>query len=147
MNKRIAFNKLNPAYIAGMRALDKAVAESGIDPWHQEMIKIRASYLNGCAYCVDKHTQDALKFGANARKIAVVAVWREAIHHFSNEECLILRLAEEITLIYKEGISEELYGQCVQTFGEDMTGNLISAAILINSWNRIGVGLKMEPAF
>jgi AhpD family alkylhydroperoxidase len=147
MNKRINFNNLNPAFIAGMQTLDRAVAESGIDPWYGELIKLRASYLNGCAYCVDKHTQDALKLGVSARKIAVLPAWREALSHFSNEECLILLLTEEVSMIHKVGISAEVYAQCIQNFGEKMTGNLIAAAILINAWNRIGISLKMEPIF
>jgi AhpD family alkylhydroperoxidase len=147
MNNRIAFNKLAPAFVAAMRSLDKAVEESGIDPWHHELIKIRASHINGCAYCVDMHTQDAQKLGVNPRKIAVVPVWREAHRHFSDQERLILRLAEEVTYIHNDGISDELYAECVQAFGEPMTGHLISAAILINAWNRVGVGLKMEPIF
>src|ERR1700744_1262792 len=99
MSKRIAYSKLDPAFMQGMYTLDKAVAASGIDPWHGELIKIRASYINGCAYCVDMHTQSALKLGVNPRKIAVVPVWREAASHFSPEEQLILRLTEEVSLI------------------------------------------------
>lgn len=147
MTKRMTFDKLNPAFIAGMQALDKSIAASGIDPWHGELIKLRASYINGCAYCVDKHTQDALKIGVTARKIAVLPVWREALRHFSKEECLILLLTEEVSMIHKVGISDELYAQCVQTFDEEMTANLIAAITVINAWNRIGVSLKLEPAF
>ena len=140
-------SKLSPAFRQGLANIDTLVSGSGIDPWHAEMIRIRASYANGCAYCVDEHTQDALKLGVPARKIAVVPVWREAVSHFSNEEQLILRLTEEITYIHKGGISDEVYDHCIQTFGEQLTGNLIAAAIVINAWNRIGIGVKMEPHF
>jgi AhpD family alkylhydroperoxidase len=147
MTQRIEFSSFNPAFIAGMHVLDKAVATSGIDPWYSELIKLRASHLNGCAYCVDKHTQDALKLGVDSRKISVIPVWREALRHFTDRECLILLLTEEVTLIHKVGISAQLYGQCIETFGESLTGNLIAAVILINAWNRIGISLKLEPSF
>ena len=145
MDNRIPITKLSAAFLAGMEVLDKAISETGINPWHIEMIKLRASYINGCAYCVVKHTQDALNLGVGHRKIAVIPVWREAMSHFTNEEHLILRLTEQVSYIHIEGIGDDLYAQCIQTFGEEMTGNLIGAAIHINSWNRIGVGLKMEP--
>lgn len=97
------------------------------------MIKISASHLNGCAFCLDKHTQDALALGIDARKINLVAVWKEAENHFSEEEQLILKVTEAITLIHKNGLSDELYLKCITVFGDTNTVKIIMAAIVINT--------------
>ena len=128
-----------------MDALDDLVENSSLQQWYKEMIRIRASYLNGCAYCVDSHTQDALKLGIDPRKVALVPVWREAKGIFDDNEQTILLLTEEISLIHQKGVSDEVYDQCIKTFGERQTAELIMTIITINAWNRIGVGLKLEP--
>lgn len=147
MNERILMGKAYPHGYQGVVALDQIIRQSGIDKWQQELIKIRASYINGCAYCVHQHTQDALKLGIDARKIALIPVWKEALNHFTPEEQLILSLTEEVTLIAQHGVSDELYANCINRFGEALTAQLIMAVVVINAWNRIGVGLKMQPVF
>ncbi|QHS59094.1 carboxymuconolactone decarboxylase family protein [Chitinophaga agri] len=127
--------------------LDKAINESGIDKWHHELIKISASLFNGCAFCVDKHTQDALELGIPGRKIMLIPVWLEATKHFSAEEQLILRLTKAVTFIHEHGIEDELYDSCKTTFGEAYTANLIVAATIINAWNRVGVSFQLQPKF
>ncbi len=139
--------KVYPQGYQALTALDKTIGQSGIDKWYRELIKIRASYINGCAYCVHQHTQDALALGVDPRKITLVPVWKEAHNHFTPEEQLIMQLTEEITLISQHGLSDELYANCVGKFGEALTAQLIMAVVVINAWNRIGVGLKMEPQF
>lgn len=145
MDKRLSMGKIYPDAYKAMDALDQLVGNSGIDPWHREMIKIRASYINGCAYCVDSDTQDALKTGINSRKISLVPVWRETGMVFSEAEQAILLLTEEITLIHQHGISNDVYMKCIVLFGERYTAELIMVVITINAWNRIGVGLNLEP--
>jgi AhpD family alkylhydroperoxidase len=145
MNRRFSMGKIYPEAYKAMDALDQLVAASGIDPWHREMIRIRTSYLNGCAYCADMHTQDALKLGINPRKVSLVPVWREAGTVFSEAEQAILLLTEEVTLIHQQGVSTEVYTTCIGLFGERHTAELIITIVTINSWNRIGVALKMEP--
>lgn len=134
-----------PQAYKAMDALDEVVANASLNPWYKEMIRIRASYLNGCAYCVDDHTQDALKLGIDQRKVTLVPVWREAENRFDENEQTILLLTEEISLIHQKGISNEVYDQCISRFGEVQTAELIMVAITINAWNRIGVGLKLQP--
>jgi AhpD family alkylhydroperoxidase len=137
--------KTYPEAYTAMDALDKLVAVAGIDPWHREMIRIRASYINGCAYCVDSHTGDASQLGVHPRKIALVPVWREAGTIFTEAEQVILLLTEEISLIHQKGISNEVYEKCVALFGERYLAELMMTAITINAWNRVGVGLNLEP--
>lgn len=147
MKIRIPIAKIYPKAFQALIALDQTIRESEIDKWHQELIKIRASQLNGCAYCLDKHAQDALALGINARKINVIATWREALSHFTDQEQLILQLTEEVTLISNHGLSDETFDKCIILFGEALTAELIFATTVINAWNRIGVGFKMEPSF
>ena len=145
MNNRLDIGKILPEAYKAMDMLDQLATSSGIEPWHIEMIRIRASHINGCAYCVDSHTQDAIKLDINQRKISLVAVWREAGNVFSEQEQLILLLTEEVSLIHQKGISDEVYNKSIKLFGEKQTAELIMLIITINAWNRIGVGLKMEP--
>jgi AhpD family alkylhydroperoxidase len=147
MSKRLNMGKVLPEAYQAMDVLDNLIANAGIKQWYKEMIRIRASYINGCAYCVDSHTQDALKLGINPRKIALVAVWQEAAGIFDDAEQTILLLTEEMSLIHQKGISNEVYDKCIQLFGEKQTAELIITIITINAWNRIGVGLKLKIAY
>lgn len=128
-----------------MKELDELIKKSGIPPLYLEMIKIRASQINGCAYCMDKHSGDAVKLGEDVRRLYVLSGWREAVDWFSEEEQILLRLTEEISLIGAQGISDATYDKALELFGEARLAYLIMAAVSINGWNRIGVGLKMQP--
>ena len=146
MNKRINFNNVQPAAYDAMDALDKFVENSSIDSLHREFIKIRASQINGCAYCVDSHSHDALKLGESLQKILLISAWREAKNIFSEEERLLFRMTEEITLIHQHGLSDETYQKAIQIFGEEKTAQIIMAIVTINAWNRIGVATELRPA-
>ena len=146
MSTRFKMKQVQPAAYVAMGALDKFVIASSIDPRHQELIKIRASQINGCAYCVHSHSHDARKLGETEERLYLVGVWREAKNAFTEEEQLILAITEEITLISQHGLSDELYNKAIALFGEEKTAQIIMAVIAINAWNRIGVSLKMEPA-
>lgn len=147
MDKRLSMGTVFPEAYAAMETLDTLIENASITQWHKEMIRIRASYLNGCAYCVDSHTQDALKIDINPRKVALVATWRETGEIFDEQERTILLLTEEVSLIHRKGINNNTYNKCVELFGEKQTAELIMAIITINAWNRIGVGLKLHPKF
>jgi AhpD family alkylhydroperoxidase len=137
--------QVQPDSYKAMNALDQYVHASAVEPRLQELIRIRASQINGCAYCVNSHTRDARKQGETDVRMHLISVWREAKNVFSEEEQLILAITEEITLIHQHGLSDELYGKAIALFGEEKTAQIIMAAITINAWNRIGVSLKMEP--
>ncbi|HKO81089.1 MAG TPA: carboxymuconolactone decarboxylase family protein, partial [Chitinophagaceae bacterium] len=118
---------------------------SPVEPWYKEMIRIRASQINGCAYCLNSHTDDALKLGVDFRKINLLAAWREAPNVFNEEERLIIRMTEELTLIHQQGLSDAIYEKAIVLFGEEKTAQLMMVIITINAWNRIGVGLTLRP--
>ena len=147
MKARLFIGKVFPKAFQALSAMDVVIKESDIDKWHQELIKIKASHINGCAFCLDKHTQDALALGIEPRKIALINVWREAVSHFTEEEQLILQVTEQVTFIHHDGLEDVLYAKCIEKFGEALTAQIITAATVINAWNRIGVGFKMEPNF
>jgi len=146
MNKRIDFNEVQPAAYEAMDALDQFVKESSIDKSLKEFIKIRASQINGCAYCVDAHSKDARRLGESEQRIFLVSAWREAGDIFSEEECLVLQMTEEITLIHQHGLSDGVYEKAIALFGEEKTSQLIMIIVTINAWNRIGVATHLKPA-
>jgi len=145
MSKRINFNDVQPGAYDAMDALDKFVEETSIDKVHRELIKIRASQINGCAYCVDSHSHDALELGAPLQKVLLVGAWREAKNIFSEEEKLLFRMTEEITLIHQHGLSEETYQKAIDAFGKETTAQIIMAIVTINAWNRIAVATGLRP--
>jgi AhpD family alkylhydroperoxidase len=137
--------KVQPAAYKAMDSLDNYVASTSVNKRHQELVRIRASQINGCAYCVNYHSSDALKAGEMAQRIFLISAWREAESIFSEEEQLLLYMTEEITLIHRQGLSNALYEKAIALFGEQKTAEIIMIIITINAWNRIGVGLKMQP--
>ena len=145
MQSRFKMGKVQPEAYRAMSALDKYGSESAIDKLQREMIKIRASQINGCAYCVNSHTKSARALGETEQRIYLMSVWREAGETFTEEEKLLLEMTEEITLIHKAGLSDRLYGKALELFGEEKTAQVIMAIITINAWNRIGVSLNMRP--
>jgi len=146
MSKRINFNDVQPGAYDAMEALDKFVEETSIDKLHKEFIKIRASQINGCAYCVDAHSHDVLNLGESLQKVLLISAWREAKNIFSEEEQLLFRVTEEITLIHQHGLSDETYRKAIQVFGEEKTAQIIMAIVTINAWNRIGVATELRPS-
>jgi AhpD family alkylhydroperoxidase len=145
MSTRFNMAAVQPEAYHAMSALDKFNNTSAIDKLQREMIKIRASQVNGCAYCVDHHTKDARKLGESEQRVYLISVWREAPNVFNEEERLLLEMTEEITLIHQHGLSDELFDKAVGLFGEAKTAQVIMAIITINAWNRIGVSLNMHP--
>lgn len=145
MANRLNLSKLIPDAYQKLIQLDQYVSGSGIDKLQQELIKIRASQINGCAYCMNMHIKDALSHGEDPKRLYVLSAWREAKNWFSQQDQLILKLTEEISLIADGGLTDETYDHVVEAFGEENTAKLILAVININSWNRVGVSLNMHP--
>ncbi len=144
MNTRLNMQETEPEAYRAMLGFEKYLSKTNLSPAHKNLIKIRASQLNGCAYCIDMHMHEALEAGENQNRLFLVSVWKE-VDSFSDEEKIVLALAEEVTLIGNR-LSDLTYEKAVGTFGEKYTAQLIMAAITINAWNRIGVGLEMKPA-
>ena len=143
MKHRINFNKVLPATYEAMEALDGFVDNSSINKEYRELIKIRASQINGCSYCTDAHAHDALKINIPLQKVLLVSAWREAGNVFTEEEKLLFQITEEVTLISQHGLSDETYTKAITTFGEQLTVEIIMAIITINAWNRIGVSSQL----
>lgn len=145
MANRLNLKELIPDSYQLLLQLTQFVANTGINPLQQELIKIRASQINGCAYCMYMHSRDALKYGEDPKRLYVLSAWREAKNWFSKEDQVILALTEEITLIANHGLSDQTYEEAVDLFGEEMTAKLIVAVININALNRVGASLNMHP--
>ena len=142
------FNLLSvvPQAYQPMLEFERLLADAELDHIHREMIKIRTSQLNGCAYCLNAHTKDALKYGEQPQRIFVLTAWREARNWFSDEEQAILELTEEITLISQHGVSDAVFDNAVKLFGEKTTAQIILAIVTMNCWNRLAVGFAKHPA-
>ena len=145
MKRRVNINAVEPGAYAAMDALDTYVSKSVIDSQQQEFIRIRASQINGCAYCVNMHSKDARKAGASDQRVYLISAWREAGNIFTEEERLVLQMTEEITLIHQHGLSDQTYEQAIALFGEQKTAQIIMVIVSINAWTRIGVATKMKP--
>jgi AhpD family alkylhydroperoxidase len=143
--ERFQMGKVQPLAYKAMAELDKFIITSSVPLLHRELIKIRASQINGCAYCVNHHTRDARNLGETEQRIYLISVWREAATLFTEEERLLLEMTEEITLIHQHGLSDALYEKSMSIFGERQTAQIIMVIITINAWNRIGVALNMHP--
>lgn len=142
MANRISIKDIEPEAYKTMMALENYTKAIQVDPKLKELIKIRASQINKCAYCIDMHTEYAIKLGETERRIFALTAWLES-HQFSEHERIVLQLTEEITAISNHGVSDETYNQVINIFGEKITAQLIMQIILINSWNRIAIATKM----
>ena len=144
MSKRINILKLEPDAYKAIMALENYMEHSGINKTHWELLKIRASQINGCAYCMDSHSREARAHGETERRIYVLNGWRDT-PFFTEEEKAILALTEEVTTISNGGLTDQTYAQAISVLGEHYTAKVIMAVITINAWNRIGISTRMEP--
>ena len=138
MKERLNYAQVSPDALKAMRELEKYVAVSGLERPLYELVKTRASQINGCAYCIDMHTQEALKIGETQRRIFAVSAWKES-PLYTKEERAVLQLTEEVTLISADGVSDETYEQGLRFYGKNMLAQIIMQIVIINSWNRIAV--------
>ncbi len=136
--RRIQIDQVQPKAYKPLMALENYLEQSQLDVIHKNLIKIRASQLNGCTFCIDMHTKEAIEAGEDHRRIFLLNGWEKA-GIFSEEEKVILQMTEEITMIYKYGLSENTYQKAVRLFDEDYIAQVIIAITSINSWNRIAV--------
>ncbi len=144
MAKRKFLKDVDPHAFEAMLGFEKYLAKSSLDKIHAGLIKIRVSQINGCAYCIDKHIEEALKYGEDSRRVFVLAVWRDT-SFFSKEERAILALTEEVTLISEQGVSDEVYDTAIDTLGQQYTTEVMMAIIAMNAWNRVGITTGREP--
>jgi AhpD family alkylhydroperoxidase len=141
MHPRMELEANSAAYRA-MLQLERYVRDSSINPTLLKLIKIRASQINGCAFCIDMHTKDARLSGETEQRIYALNAWQET-PFFTAEERAVLALTEAITLIAANPVSDEIYDEVSRYFAQDEIANLLMAIVTINGWNRIAITTQM----
>ncbi|HEV2215580.1 MAG TPA: carboxymuconolactone decarboxylase family protein [Terracidiphilus sp.] len=139
-----AFQEAVPEFATGMAAITRALRISSIEPDLRELIKIRASQLNGCAFCVQFHLNDARKLNIPAEKLDLLAAWRDA-GIYSPREAAALEWTEQVTLLAQDHISDEAYARLSAHFDDKECALLTVAISQINAWNRIAAPLRFTP--
>jgi AhpD family alkylhydroperoxidase len=143
MEKRISVKQTEPGAYKAMLALENYLKTSKLTNTHKELIKIRASQINGCAYCINMHAKEARNNGETEQRIYLLNAWRET-DLFNEEEKALLALTEEVTLI-QHGVSDETYQQAAKFFDENYLAQIIMAIVTINAWNRISIASRTPP--
>jgi AhpD family alkylhydroperoxidase len=141
---RLAVDTLAPHINKAMNALDTASRKTTIEPALLELVRLRASQLNGCAYCVDMHSADARKGGETEQRLYLVPVWRET-SFFTARERAALALTEAATKLTDGGVSDEVFNAAAKEFGETELAELIWTITVINAWNRLGATARPWP--
>jgi AhpD family alkylhydroperoxidase len=141
---RVKIYKTSPELYEAMMGLSNASAKD-VEPELGELIKIRASQINHCAFCLDMHTRDARKRGVTDQKLDVIAAWQEAGDLFTERERAALALTEAITELSNGHVPGDVYARAAAVFTERELGQVIAMAVTINAWNRINVTVRLEP--
>ena len=141
MTTRINIPETEPQAYKAMLGLEKYLAESKLTAEHKELIKIRASQINGCAFCINMHTTEARKMGETEQRIYLLNAWRET-SLFTEKEKAILALTEEVTLITNH-VSDATYQAAAKLFDENYLAQIIMMIITINAWNRIAITTQL----
>ena len=142
--KRLDYNETDPKAIKGMLELEKYVVGSGLEVSLYELVKLRASQINGCAYCIDMHSKDARKAGETEQRLYALSAWRET-SFYSKRERAALAWTEAMTLISENDMADSLYEEVQQHFTEKEHLALTMAIVAINGWNRLAIGFRKEP--
>jgi AhpD family alkylhydroperoxidase len=145
METRFLMGKVNPEGYQAMVNLEKYLMTTSIDKKLKELIKIRSSQINGCAYCIDAHSKDARKLGETEQRIFALNAWRET-PFFTAEERAVLALTESITLVAETHVPDEVYNEARNYFDEKQMAEIIMQIVTINAWNRIGVSTRLMPS-
>ena len=142
---RLDFDATVPGFSKAMATLDRAATraldDAGIEPRLRELVRIRASQLNGCAYCIDMHTKDARAIGETEQRIYALPAWRET-PFFTERERAALAFTESVTLLAEDHLPAEAYDDVAASFAPDEIAALISLIVTINAWNRIAVSTR-----
>ncbi|MBL8482285.1 MAG: carboxymuconolactone decarboxylase family protein [Rhodocyclaceae bacterium] len=144
MQERMDFYKAGPEAMRAMMGLEQRIGRSGLDKLLAEMVRLRVSQINGCAYCVDMHSTDARSAGETERRLAAVVVWREA-PFFSERERAALEWAESLTLLAAGGVSDEVWNRVKPHFTPEELVDLTLLVGAINTWNRFAVSFRKIP--
>ncbi|MFF7054096.1 carboxymuconolactone decarboxylase family protein [Streptomyces griseorubiginosus] len=141
---RLAWAQHAPEVYKAMLRLDTA-ARKGLDPRLLELVRIRASQLNHCAFCLDMHSKDALAAGESVERIIQLSAWEESRHFYTEQEVAALALTDAVTVLTDGFVPDEVYDHAAKHFEEAELAQLIAAITVINAWNRFGVTCRMVP--
>lgn len=144
MSARIEWSKQVPEAYQAMLGLEQALAKSGLEPSLLELVRLRASQINGCAFCVNMHANDARKGGETEARLQTLSVWRET-SFFDTRERAALDWVESLTELPTKHVQQVQYNALREHFNESEIVNLTLAIATINAWNRFGVGFAMKP--
>lgn len=145
MTTRIDISQLQPAAYQPMFGLEGYLAETDLTVSIKELIKLKASMINKCAYCIQMHSEQARKNGETEQRIYALTAWQES-PLFTAEERAVLALTEEVTLISATGVFDATFQRCIALFGEQKVAQLIMQIVTINAWNRIALATKLVHA-
>jgi AhpD family alkylhydroperoxidase len=145
MQTRLDFNRARPSAVQAMLALEEHLGKSTLEPALTELVRLRASQLNGCAYCVDLHTRDARKAGETERRLATVVVWRET-PFFTARERAALAWTEAVTLVAHDHVPDAVWDSVRPHFNDEELVDLTLLVSTINSWNRLAIAFRKLPA-
>lgn len=144
MQPRLEYQKAAPQGVRAMYGLQKAIEESGLERGLLELVKIRASQINGCAFCIDMHTKDARAAGEAEQRIYALDAWRET-PFFTDRERAALAWTEAVTLVSEGHVPDEMFEQAKSQFSDEELANLTLAVVAINGWNRLAIAFRAVP--
>lgn len=138
MAQRINLLKESPEAYKAMRGLEAYITQSGLDRKLYELIKLRASQINGCAYCINMHTRDAMEIGETVQRLFLLDAWEET-ELYSEKERAVLALTESLTLVSETHVSDKVYEEAAKHLEKKELAAVIMAIVTINGWNRIAI--------
>lgn len=144
MNPRIDVSRVSPHAAQAMYGLERFIRESGIEKSLVNLVRLRASQINGCAYCIDMHTKDARAAGETEQRLYELDAWREA-PFYTDRERAALAWTEALTLISETHAPDDVFQQARQHFSEEELVGLSMAIVAINGWNRLAIGFRAVP--
>jgi AhpD family alkylhydroperoxidase len=144
MNARINLMNVNPGILHAMLGLEKQVSKGGLDDTLLNLVRMRASQINGCAYCLDMHSKDARAAGETEQRLYGLDAWRET-PYYSARERAGLEWTEALTLVTEGHVPDDVYERVRQEFSEDELAHLSLAIVAINGWNRLNVAARTVP--
>ena len=144
MKPRIDYRKITPAGISALSGLENYVRQSGLETSLLELVKLRVSQINGCAYCIDMHSKDARAAGESEQRLYAVVAWRET-PFFSERERAALAWTEAVTLVSRGQVPEEVYELAHGNFSDKELVDLTLAIVAINGWNRLAISFRTVP--
>lgn len=144
MEVRINCGNANPRALKALYGLEQWMGESDLDKGMYELIKLRASQINGCSFCIDMHTKELLELGEDLDRIFLLQVWRE-VPFFSDKERAVLEFTEALTTVSQGGVPDDIYAKVKEHYTDKQIVDLIMAVNTINSWNRLAITTGMYP--